>query len=297
MKKIIPFIFVSLVAAGGWYFFLKPGDFTAKIKVKANLGTVEQSIKNWNDKATTTAVIFENDNRTQIKQQYKVQDSIYLYEWNIARVNDSVTTIKIHVKDSAHSFANRLHGLWKQTVFKNNVEQTILAYHETLQEHLENITITIEGEATLPAKHYAYTEFEGIQAYKVTGMMRDITYLQNTMARSNTTLDGSPFVKITYWNRETDSIKYQFGFPVIPSDSLPEAQDIKYGTTQEQKTLKATYNGNYLTSDRAWYALLNYAKANNITVDPRPTEIFYNNPNMGGDASSWKAEIFMPIIN
>ena len=297
MKKVITILFIALIAISGWYFFLKPGDFTAKIKVKANLGTVEQSIKNWNDKAITTAVILEKNNITQIKQKYNVQDSVYLYEWNIRRLNDTLTEIKVHVSDSAYSFNNRLQGLWKGTSFEKNVKQNILDYHETLQEHLKSITITIDGEATLPAKHYAYTEYEGLQAFKVTGMMRDITYLQNTMASSNATLDGPPFIKITQWNRETDSIKYQFGFPVIPSDSLPKAVDIKYANTKDQKVLKATYNGNYLTSDRAWYALLDYAKAHNINIDPKPTEIFYNNPNMGGDASNWKAEIFMPILN
>ncbi|AEE19423.1 GyrI-like small molecule binding protein [Dokdonia sp. Hel_I_63] len=297
MKKIIAVLLIGFIAVSGWYLFLKPGDFTAKIKAKGNLGTIEQFTKNWNDNAVTTAFVLEKNNRTQIDQKYIIHDSVHLYMWNIERLNDTVSEIKVHVKDSAHSFQNRLQGLWQQTSFEKNTRQTILDYNESLQQHLKDITITINGEATLPAKHYAYTEYEGLQAFKVTGMMRDITYLQNTMAGSNATLDGPPFIKITHWNRETDSIKYQFGFPIIPSDSLPQVADIKYGNTKGQQALKATYNGNYLTSDRAWYALIDYAKTNNIKIDPRPTEIFYNNPNMGGDASNWKAEIFIPIID
>ncbi len=297
MKKAIAILFIALIAAAGWYFFLKPGDFTARIKANGNLGTIEQFTKNWNDNIVTTASVLEKNNRTQIDQKYVVQDSLHLYNWNIKRINDTVTEIKVHIKDSAYSFHNRLQGLWKKTSFEKSTRQTILNYNEALQQHLKDITITINGEATLPAKHYAYTEYEGLQAFKVTGMMRDITYLQNTMAGSNATLDGPPFIKITHWNRETDSIKYQFGFPILPSDSLPQVADIKYGNTKDQKVLKATYNGNYLTSDRAWYALINYAKTNNIKIDQRPTEVFYNNPNMGGDASNWKAEIFMRIKN
>jgi hypothetical protein len=30
-------------------------------------------------------------------------------------------------------------------------------------------------------------------------------------------------------------------------------------------------------------------------VEPKPIEFFFNNPNMGGDALRWKAEVFLPI--
>ena len=61
------------------------------------------------------------------------------------------------------------------------------------------------------------------------------------------------------------------------------------------KAIKATYNGNYITSDRAWYALLDYAEKNDILIDKKPLEVFYSNPNFGGDELLWEAEIFMPI--
>ena len=63
------------------------------------------------------------------------------------------------------------------------------------------------------------------------------------------------------------------------------------------KALKATYNGNYITSDRAWYALLEHAERNAIKVSETPIEVFYNNPNFGGDELQWNAEIFMPLID
>jgi len=46
---------------------------------------------------------------------------------------------------------------------------------------------------------------------------------------------------------------------------------------------------------RAWYALINYAKKNNIEIEKKPVEIFYNNPNFGGNELDWKAEIYLPI--
>ena len=62
-----------------------------------------------------------------------------------------------------------------------------------------------------------------------------------------------------------------------------------------KKALMAIYNGNYITSDRAWYALLDYAEKNEIPITGLPLEIFYNNPNMGADEKNWKAEVFMPF--
>ena len=57
------------------------------------------------------------------------------------------------------------------------------------------------------------------------------------------------------------------------------------------------YNGNYITSDRAWYELLDDAERKNIEVHQTPVEVFYNNPNYGGDELNWKAEIYMPLKN
>jgi len=41
--------------------------------------------------------------------------------------------------------------------------------------------------------------------------------------------------------------------------------------------------------------LLDYAENHDIVVDKKPLEVFYSNPNFGGDELQWEAEIFMPI--
>lgn len=295
MKKFLVFLVVLFVVIAGWFLFFKPGDFTAKIKAKTNIGTIEQSIKNWKKNAPIIEVDL-NGKSARLVQQFTAQDSTHLYEWTALQLNDSLSEITVHVTDPQNSMSNRIQGLFKETDFKRKSKSTVLEFNDLLQDHLERINVTIDGETILPAKFYAYTELEAPQILKANGMMKDISHLQNTMARFNVKLDGQPFVRITDWNRTTDSLKYEFAFPLVKTDSLPEVIDIKYASLPEQKTLKATYNGNYITSDRAWYALLDYAKSNNIKVDPRPIEVFYNNPSMGGDESRWKAEIYMPII-
>ncbi len=295
MKKLLLALFVIGIIVLGWFLFLKPGDFTARITSKTNVGTIEQSIKNWQASAPVSRVTL-SENKAKLIQEFSAQDSLHIYEWNVTRINDTVSEIIVHVTDPEHSISNRLKGLVSETDFEKKSKAIILEFHTKLEDHLDRINIKIDGEDTLPEKFYAYTELEGPQILKANGMMKDISHLQNAMVRYNIEMKGDPFVRITEWNRETDSIRYQFAFPIIKEDSLPEIIDIKYATRPEIKALKATYNGNYITSDRAWYTLLEYAKTNKIEIDPRPIEVFYNNPSMGGDESRWKAEIFMPII-
>lgn len=296
MKKFISLVLLLAIALGVWFLFLKPGDFTARIRVNTNVGTIEQSIKNWRQDAPIINLDIK-DQGARLVQEFKAQDSTHLYEWNVTHINDTISEIKIHITDPNNSIANRLQGLFKETDFKKKSKATLLDFNARLEDHLESITITIKGKDTITSNFYAYTQLEGPQILKANGMMKDIAHLQNMMVRNNIQMKGLPFVRITDWNRKTDSIKYQFAFPIVKKDTLPEIVDIKYATRPEQKALKAIYNGNYITSDRAWYALLNYAKTNNIKIDPRPIEVFYNNPSMGGDESRWKAEIYLPIID
>ena len=98
-----------------------------------------------------------------------------------------------------------------------------------------------------------------------------------------------------YKRQVNDSLHYNFGMPIIRSERLPMGTEIQYKRIFPKRALKAIYNGNYITSDRAWYALLDYAKNNSLEVDSTLIEVFHNNPNTGGDEENWKAEIYLPL--
>ena len=125
--------------------------------------------------------------------------------------------------------------------------------------------------------------------------MQNYGLLATVMGSNDVKLNGPPFVEITNWDMQTDSIAYNFCFPIIRSEKLPNHPIIKYKRVFANKALKATYNGNYITSDRAWYTLLKKAKDENKDIELTPIEYFHNNPNFGGDALRWKAEIYMPL--
>ncbi len=61
------------------------------------------------------------------------------------------------------------------------------------------------------------------------------------------------------------------------------------------KGLKATYYGNFRTSDRAWFALQDYAERNNLQLEHRVLEHFLANPFNGGEELEWETKVIIPF--
>ncbi len=294
-KKIILISGVILVALTIWYLFIKPFDYIVSIKAKTFPGTINQSIKLWSFSLDNSSIIKQNGIDNLI-QKVTFNDSTYIYNWKIKSVNDSNSVIKIYIKDVQHSLQNKITILFANSNFEKRTKKTILDFNEKLKEHISKFKVTIKGESKTNSTYCAYVTVKTNQIGKARGMMKNYSLLSSVLAENNVELNGLPFVEITYWNMKNDSITYDFCYPIIKSDTLPIHKIIKYKQFEGEKSLKAIYNGNYITSDRAWYALIDYANKNKINVKKLPVEIFYNNPNMGGDALKWKAEVYLPII-
>lgn len=295
IKKIVVGLLIMALFAGLGYFFLWPSDYRVSFNATTTAGTINQSLKSWNTQLKESEII-ASSNLNKVQQEIRINDSLHRYTWSITQLNDSTQRIHMDVKDLEHSLANK----W-QVLFDDNPPIALLAkkhakaFYTLLMDHLSRIRVTIEGESTIPTLYCAYIPLKGLQIEKAKGMMQNYTLLSDVLLKNQVTLNGTPFVEITQWDRATDSISYNFCFPIKRSEKLPILKQIKYKRIFEQPAIKAEYNGNYITSDRAWYALLDYAKENDISVEATPIEIFYNNPNMGGDELNWKAEIYMPI--
>jgi len=294
MKKIKYFIPIILIASLIWYLFIKPYDYLVSIKAKTFPGAINQSIKTWSNSLKNSSII-EQDEVNKIKQKISFNDSTYIYSWHITPVNDSTSKIKVYIKDLHHSLKNRITFPFSDTDFEKRTKNTILDFNAKLIEHINNFKVSIKGESEIKSTYCAYIPIKSAQIGKAMGMMKNYSLLGSVLAENNVVLNGLPFVEVTYWDMEKDSIHYNFCYPVIKSDSLPGHDLIKYKQFKGKKALKAVYNGNYITSDRAWYALIDYAKKNNIEIEKLPVEIFYNNPNFGGDELEWEAEIYLPI--
>jgi len=274
MKKIsaiVGFISIGLLL---WYFVIKPYDYLVTFKVKTTAGTINQTLKLWNKSLENSRPI-QQENLRNLTQQIIVKDSTHHYKWSISSVNDSISKVNVYVTDKEHSFANRISKPFGATDFEKRIEYSVTDYISKLKEHLKKIKVAVVGKDTTKSTYTAYVPMKGLQIEKARGMMNNYSLLTSVLSAENIKMNGTPFVEITHWNIQNDSIHYK-----------------QYNGV---KALKATYNGNYITSDRAWYALLDYAESHDIVVDKKPLEVFYSNPNFGGDELLWEAEIFMPI--
>ena len=191
---------------------------------------------------------------------------------------------------------NRLGRPFAHTDFEKRTKRTILDFNAILTQHIDNFKVTItDGIQILPGTYCAYIPISTSQFEKAKGMMQYYSTLSKFLMDNNLETNGHPFLEITEWNQDTDSVSYNFCFPIIKSDGLPNNELIKYKKFKDIRALKAVYNGNYITSDRAWYVLLEHAKKNNIQVDKTPVEVFLTNPNFGGNELNWTANVYMPL--
>ena len=294
MKKVLIGIGVILLAGLIWYLFIKPYDYLVRFEVKTSPGTVNQMIKLWNGVLESKGSV-EQESLTELSQTLVFNDSMHLYRWKTERLTDSTTLVKVYAKDVDHSFQNKIAIPFSDTDFEKRTRNILTNYVEKLQEHTDRFRVTILGEEDTPAKFCAYTELVTSQYGKAQGMMRDYNYLGGQLLKNKIELDGTPMVDIVDWNTQNDSIRFHFCYPIKRMDSLPDLGDIKFKEITSRKALKAEFNGNYIYSDRAWYVLRDYAREKGLDVTDKPLEIFYNNPNTGGDELRWKAEIFMPL--
>ena len=294
MKKIAAFITSVALVTLLWYLFARPYDYVASIKVNTFSGAINQSIKTWGASLKDSRFIEQTD-LNHLKQQIKFNDSLFSFQWEIEALSDSTSKIYVYVKDVDHSLLNKLRIPFSDTDFEKRTKKTLLEFNKELKEHVENFRVTVIGTDSIPSSYCAYVSLSGKQTEKARGMMQNYSMLDQLILKNDIRPNGRPFIEVTKWDIKTDSIHYNFCYPIIKSDSLPLHKTIQYKRFNGKKALKAIYNGNYITSDRAWYALLDYADKNGFKVENKPVEIFYNNPNVGGNELSWKTEVFMPI--
>ncbi|WP_405412559.1 AraC family transcriptional regulator [Maribacter sp. Asnod1-A12] len=296
MRKGITITIAIIAIALLWYFFIKPQDYQIRVVAKANIGTINQALKAWNN-TLPEASIRQIKDLAHLEQMVASGDSTHIYTWYAKPINDSTSQLVIDVKDIQHSFANKLAVPFSDTNFEKQTRKTVTDFIENLNAHKKEFKVTFIGEEQLPSTYCACVEHKTLQSNKAFGMMKSYPFINSVVASNKIQVNGVPFIETTKWNIENDSLSFNFCYPIIKTDSLPAIKDLIYKEFIGVKSLKAIYNGNYMTSDRAWYTLLDYAKEKNITVNPKPIEFFFNNPNMGGDALRWKAEVFMPLTD
>ncbi|MEX0274803.1 MAG: AraC family transcriptional regulator [Flavobacteriaceae bacterium] len=295
-KKWIPLFLLGIVVpALIWYLFIKPYDYLVTFKAKALPGTIAQTIKLWGQHERIST-FGESTLDNELLQTLTFNDSLFEFRWKIIPVHDSLSKVKVYATDGNHSLRNKMRIPFSDTDFEKRTRKELLDFNKKLKEHLNKFRVTFMGEENIEKVFCACTELKTSQYGKAAGMMRDYPFLSNFLVNNGLTLNGSPRLEVIKWHRAKDSIEVDFCFPIVKSDTLPQHPLLKYRVLGGKKALKAIYNGNYITSDRAWYTLLHQAKKQGVDVKETPVEVFHNNPNTGGGELSWKAEIYMPLM-
>ncbi|MFD0863522.1 GyrI-like domain-containing protein [Sungkyunkwania multivorans] len=293
MKKLGFLVVGGILLIAVWYFFIYPADYVVAFNANALPGTINQTLKTWNGEIDGD--ISKNDDLGSVTQSLKFNDSTHIYQWKFEAISDTSSRVSVSIKDSEHSFMNRIKKPFGDISIEKRSASTAKDFYDYLNEHLEEFKITYDGESEIPTTYCAYISLSGKQVTKASGMMRNYNLLNGLLYHNGISLNGPPFIEVTYWDMKTDSINYNFCFPIIRSEKLPEHPLVKYKRLFSKKALKATYNGNYITSDRAWYTLLHKAEELGLKAAPKPIEFFYNNPKFDADELNWKAEIYLPL--
>lgn len=290
---------ILFVLFSGWYFLIKESDYDITFKVKTATGTVFQGINEWTSLRTKS----DGENYTIVKKtnfdfiQHKMQKNDFTleYTWNMELVNDSITKVSVGIKDLNHGFYNRLTVPFFSTKFKKEQIDKIKNLKEGIEKHIKNFKVKIDGVNQSEQTFVAYISLKSILQEKAQMMIANDAIVTNYLHKNQIKIIGTPYLEIEHWDLDNETLDFNYCFPIAKSTQYVPDEQVKFKIIPALKGLKATYYGNFRTSDRAWFALLDFAKKNNYNLENKPLEHFLANPFYGGDELEWKTEIIIPF--
>lgn len=284
-----------------WYLFIKETDYCISFKVNAATGTVFQGIQEWSNaqafKESERYVILEKRNFDFIKQAMTKKDIQMEYIWDITYLNDSVTKVNVGIKDLNHSLYNKLTAPFFSTLFKESQIKKITDFKKGLGEHLKNFKVKIEGEGVSEETFVAYINLKSVLQEKGQTMIANDAIITGFLFENKIKIKGRPYLEIMNWDLDKETIDFNYCFPVDKPTKSVVNNVVKFKTLPVIKGLKATYYGNFRTSDRAWFALMDYAKKHNLKLENKVQEHFLSNPFNGGEELQWETKIIIPFAS
>lgn len=301
MYKNIKIIFVLIIIFLVWYLGFKKNDYCISFTVKTATGTVFQGVQEWSNAQLAsqkeTFITLEKRNFDFLKQEM-TNGTIHMgYTWEIKSINDSLTEVNVGINDFNNSIYNRLTVPFFSTYFKVNQIKKIKEFKEGLENHLKNFNVSIEGEGTSEPIYVAYINLKSVLQEKAQSMIRNDDIITGYLQTNHIKIIGRPYLEIENWDLNKETVDFNYCFPIYKDTKYIANDLVKFKNIPAIKGLKATYFGNFRTSDRAWFTLLDYAKSHNIKLANRPLEHFLANPFNGGQELEWETKIIIPFDN
>jgi effector-binding domain-containing protein len=301
MKKIlisISFI-ILLILIGVVFLYTRPSDYQAHFTVKATPDIAYYNILNWDKwnrgQLNAKIEILSKTPVRNVSQKVTLKDTTLIFNWEFKKLNDSITTVRAYVSDPDRKLYNRLTVPFTNTCFREGVRNNLLDIETRLDLMLEKFRYKFTGYTHFEKKSCVYINLRSTPKDKARAMMSNVVELNQFVRQNNLGLDGNPFLVIHDWNELKDSINFDFCFPIIHTDSVPEHPKITFKTFESMDAIKSDFYGNYSISDITWYNLADEVKkrgcrSNNILI-----EVYFNDPHSGGNELEWKTEIYMGI--
>jgi effector-binding domain-containing protein len=279
-----------------WYFTIKNNDYAIKFEAKALPSEIVYRVDSpIFDKMEINNSEIKSD-FSRVIQETELNAESYELIWIIKPKNDSISEVKVKVNNKNNSFKDRFFLLIGQNDFQKEMKAEITYFKKALSTNHELYTVKIEGESVSPGNTCACITANSKVDQKAFEMMKTIDILSNYILDNDLETRGRPRIQIKSWDKITKNINFSFCLPIAEMKSYPRNLLIDIQKISSKKALKASFHGNYMFSHNAWFHLLDYAEKNNIEVKSENIlEIFKDNPQMGGNASLWEAEIYLPI--
>ena len=295
-KKI--FAVTTLIAiALTWYLFIKKNDYEINFKVKAATGTVYQGIVDWakdrENKNNEKYTDIEHKQFNSLVQKMTANNVVLLYNWKIENINDSITKVVVGINNPEHKTWTRLTAPFKSEFIKKEIEK-IKTFKTGLEEHLATFKIGKVVDGSSPEVHVAYISLESVLSEKAQTMIGNDNVITGYLNNNHIKIIGKPITEVTNLDFKKEKLTFNYCFPIDKNTIYIDDKKIKFKTIKAKKGLKIDYFGNYRTSDRAWFTMLDYAKKNNIDLKGFPIELYQNNPFNGGKEIEWRTEIIYP---
>lgn len=285
---------IGLTIALIYYLIVRPYEFAVNFKTNTLPGDIIQTVRIWNrslDKAQIVAV----DSFETLSQELTWNNKKYFLKWSFSNNIDTITSVNIRISEPNRKILNKILIPFTDQQIERDADEMGQAIYDILQWHLEITKVRISGEAKTKPLLCVCQSLVTSQVDKANGMMRSYPLFISFINKTELAVDGPPMIAVNKWKHSEGILEYDFCFPIKNKSELNLGEPFFYREFGIRKVLQAVYYGNYITSDRAWYALIQYARSKNYQIDSMPVELFYDNPTLGINERSWKAVISVPI--
>lgn len=301
LRKETFFIFFSSLLALFlvWYLFIKQNDYIITFKVKSATGTIHQGIQDWvagrkksNDE---NYVLVSNQKYDLLTYDLKKDKQNLIYNWELQPINDSITEVKVGILDCNNSIYNRVTVPFITTDFKEEQLKKITDFKKGLDDHLKDFKVNLVKEGSSPEVYVAYIALKSVMQEKAQTMITNDNIITGYLFQHHIKITGKPYLEITNWDAEKENLEFNYCFPIDKNAAVTNDLNVKFKTIPAHKGLTVSYFGNFRTSDRGWFAILDYAQNHDLKIDAKPLEHFLANPFNGGNELEWETQIIIPF--